>query len=579
MQDKQLSFADLGLSDAMINALKAKGFETPSPIQALVIPEFLLEKSNIIGQAQTGTGKTAAFSIPILETIETSTGMIRALILTPTRELANQVSDEIYSLIGEKKIRVLPVYGGSSIDQQIKNIKRGVDIVVGTPGRIIDLLERKVLVLKNLEFFVLDEADEMLNMGFVDDIELILKASNPEKQKMLFFSATMPPSILNIAKKYMGQFKTLKVENKESTSNLTEQIYFEVRESDKFEALCRVLDFERDFYGIVFARTKQDTNEITERLKSRGYDADAIHGDVSQVMRNRTLESFKKKNINILVATDVAARGIDVNNLTHVINFSIPNEAESYVHRIGRTGRAGNKGIAITFVTPRESYQITRIERAAKANIKLQKAPSIDDVIVAKKETLDAIISEIIAEKDHAGYLEIANDLLAKNEPQAVLAALLRNVYNDEFMPSGYREIAEIGRVKGDGNRGNDRGGDRGNDRGGRSDRDGRGGERDGNRGGGYSRGNERGGDRGGNVNVEDDTRLFVAMGKQDGTTVRSLLELLHTKAKTPARKVKDVRILDSFSFITVPFDEAEHIMQTINNDKTRKPLISKAKR
>ncbi|MCC2645811.1 MAG: helicase, partial [Burkholderiales bacterium] len=239
-EDKQISFADLGLSEAMINALKTKGFETHSPIQALVIPEFLLEKSNIIGQAQTGTGKTAAFSIPILETIEAGTGVIRALILTPTRELANQVSDEIYSLIGEKKLRVLPVYGGSSIEQQIKNIKRGVDIVVGTPGRIIDLLERKVLVLKNLEFFVLDEADEMLNMGFVDDIELILKSSNPEQQKMLFFSATMPPSILSIAKKYMGQFKILKVESKESTSNLTEQIYFEVRESDKFEALCRV---------------------------------------------------------------------------------------------------------------------------------------------------------------------------------------------------------------------------------------------------------------------------------------------------------------------------------------------------
>ncbi|MCE3269355.1 MAG: box helicase domain protein, partial [Burkholderiales bacterium] len=424
----------------------------------------------------------------------------------------------------------------------------------------------------NLEFFVLDEADEMLNMGFVDDIELILKSSNPEQQKMLFFSATMPPSILSIAKKYMGQFKILKVENKESTSNLTEQIYFEVRESDKFEALCRVLDFERDFYGIVFARTKQDTNEITEHLKARGYDADAIHGDVSQVMRNRTLESFKKKNINILVATDVAARGIDVNNLTHVINYSIPNEAESYVHRIGRTGRAGNKGVAITFVTPRESYQITRIERAAKANIKLQKAPTIDEVIVAKKETLDAIIAEIIAENDHVSYLDIANELLAKNEPQAVLAALLRNVYNDEFMTKGYREIAEVGRVRGDGSRGNDRG-DRGRPGNNRGERDNRGGGFDGNRSG---RSHERSYENG---NVEDDTRLFVAMGKQDGTTVRSLLELLHTKAKTPARKVKDVRILDSFSFITVPFDEAEHIMQVINNDKTRKPLISKAKR
>jgi ATP-dependent RNA helicase DeaD len=565
MQDTQTSFANLGLSDTMINALKRKGFETPSPIQALVIPEFLREKANIIGQAQTGTGKTAAFSIPILETITAGSGKIKALILAPTRELANQVSDEIYSLIGDKKLRVLPVYGGSSIEHQIKNIKRGVDIVVGTPGRIIDLLERKILILKDLEFFVLDEADEMLNMGFIDDIEQILKVSNPDEQKMLFFSATMAPSILTIAKKYMGQYKILKVESKETTTDLTEQIYFEVRESDKFEALCRVLDFERDFYGIVFARTKQDTNEITDRLKSRGYDADAIHGDVSQVMRNRTLENFKKKTINILVATDVAARGIDVNNLTHVINYSIPSEAESYVHRIGRTGRAGKKGVAITFVTPRESYQISRIGRAAKANIKLQKAPSIDEVIVAKKETLDAIISEIIAEKDHTSYLDIANDLLAKNDPQAVLAALLRNVYNDEFMPSGYQEIAEVTR----GN--NDRGGHSGN----RYDRN-RQGDRDGNR---SWRGNERDGNRYVNGNVEDDTRLFVAMGKQDGTTVRSLLEFLHTKAKTPARKVKDVRILDSFSFITVPFDEAEHIMRTINNDKTRKPLISKAKR
>ena len=473
--------------------------------------------------------------------------------------------------MAKKKLRVLPVYGGSSIEQQIKNIKRGVDVVVGTPGRIIDLLERKILILKDLEFFVLDEADEMLNMGFVDDIEQILKVSNPEHQKMLFFSATMPPSIFTIAKKYMGQYKILKVENKETTTDLTEQIYFEVRESDKFEALCRVLDFERDFYGIVFARTKHDTDEITERLKSRGYDADAIHGDVNQAMRNRTLESFKKKSINILVATDVAARGIDVNNLTHVINYSIPNEAESYVHRIGRTGRAGKKGIAITFVTPRESYQITRIGRAAKANIKLQKAPSIDDVIIAKKETLDAIISEIIAEKDHTSYMDIANELLAKNEPQAVLAALLRNIYNDEFMPSGYKEIAEVS-----GSRGFGDGGGRGNnDRRSSGNRDSRG------SGGRSERFNDSGNERGfgGNGNVEDDTRLFVALGKQHNITVRSLLELLHTKAKTPARKVKDIRILDNFSFITVPFDEAEHIMRIINNDKTRKPLISKAKK
>lgn len=551
MQDQHTSFADLGLSEAMINALHQKGFETPSPIQALVIPEFLHEQSNIIGQAQTGTGKTAAFSIPILETIEPSPGLVKALILTPTRELANQVSDEIYSLIGTKKLRVLPVYGGSSIEQQIKNIKRGVDIVVGTPGRIIDLLERKILKLANLQFFVLDEADEMLNMGFVDDIEQILKESNPEEQKMLFFSATMPTSILNIAKRYMGKYKILKVENKESTTNLTEQIYFEVRESDKFEALCRVLDFERDFYGIVFARTKHETDEITEHLKARGYDAEAIHGDVSQVMRNKTLESFKKKNINILVATDVAARGIDVNNLTHVINYSIPNEAESYVHRIGRTGRAGNKGIAITFVTPRESYQLTRIERIAKASIKKQKAPTIDEVIKAKKETLEALVDEIIAENDHTSYLDIAQNLLVKNSPEMVIAALLRNVYNDEFLPGGYKEIAEVSRSS----RGND---ESNNSRGGGRRRDS------------YSPFPSSA--------IEDDTRLFVALGKQNNMTVRNLLEFLHTKAKTPARKVKDIRILDNFSFITVPFDEAEHIMRVINSDKTKKPLISKAK-
>ncbi len=372
----QKTFKDFGLSESTINSLAKKGFEIPSAIQALVIPEFLHEHTNIIGQAQTGTGKTAAFGIPIIETIIPENGVTKALILAPTRELAIQVSDEIYSLIGEKRLRVLPVYGGQSIDQQMKNLKRGVDIVVGTPGRIMDLMERKVLNLTKLEFFVLDEADEMLNMGFVDDIEKILKHTN-DTQKMLFFSATMPRSILAIAKKYMGEYKTLKVENKEETTALTEQIYFEVRESDKFETLCRVLDFERDFYGIIFAKTKHEVDEVSEHLKSRGYAADAIHGDITQAIRNKTLTSFKNKRITLLVATDVAARGIDVSNLTHVVNYSIPNETESYVHRIGRTGRAGNKGVAITFVTPREAYQLNRIQKATKSDIKKQKAPSV----------------------------------------------------------------------------------------------------------------------------------------------------------------------------------------------------------
>ncbi|MBY0379242.1 MAG: DEAD/DEAH box helicase, partial [Burkholderiales bacterium] len=255
MQD--ITFKDLGLSEATLSALSKKGFEVPSAIQALVIPQFLHEQTNIIGQAQTGTGKTAAFAIPIIETLIPENGITKALILAPTRELAVQVSDEIYSLLLGRKLRVLPVYGGQSIDQQIKNIKRGVDIVVGTPGRIIDLLDRKVLNISKLDYFVLDEADEMLNMGFIDDIEDIIKRSN-DTQKMLFFSATMPKSILDIAKKYMKEYKILKIDQKNATTDLTEQIYFEVRDSDKLETLCRVLDFERDFYGIIFAKTKNE---------------------------------------------------------------------------------------------------------------------------------------------------------------------------------------------------------------------------------------------------------------------------------------------------------------------------------
>ena len=539
----KITFAELGLSAAMIEALSKKGFEEPSNIQALVIPEFLKEKSNIIGQAQTGTGKTAAFAIPIIETIVTDNGTTKALILTPTRELANQVSDEIYSLIGKSALKVYPVYGGQSIEQQIKNIKRGADIIVGTPGRIIDLLERNVLNLKNLEYFILDEADEMLNMGFVDAIEEILKQTN-KQQRMLFFSATMPSSILNIAKKYMGEFKILKVENKEMTADLTEQIYFEVRESEKFDTLCRVLDFEREFYGIVFARTKHETDDITARLKARGYSAEAIHGDITQALRNKTLASFKSKQINILVATDVAARGIDVSNLTHVINYSIPAEAESYIHRIGRTGRAGNKGVAITFITKKDAYQLTRIQRMTKTNIKRQTAPTIKEVISAKKEALDAFVNEIIQENDYNDYVELAKSLLADKNPEVVAAAILRHAYGDEFLPENYFMYTASEKPSG-------------------RDRD----------------DNKRSDDRESRFSNSDQSRLFVALGKKDGYTPKKLLELLFTECKTPARKVQDIRIMDNFSFISVPFDEAEIILRTINTDERRKPLVSRAKR
>ena len=514
-------FEDFGLSIEVLDALEKKGFEEPSDIQKLVIPELLKERTHLIGQAQTGTGKTAAFGIPILETVEADK-TVKALILAPTRELANQVADEIYSLKGKKDIRVLAVYGGASIENQIKKLKSGVDIVVGTPGRVMDLMRKKVLKVNNLDYFVLDEADEMLNMGFLEDIELILEETNDEK-KMLFFSATMPKAIMDIAKKFMDDYKLLKVKKQELTTDLTEQIYYEVKQEDKFEALCRVLDYTQDFYGIVFCRTKSEVDDVTNRLKARNYDAECIHGDITQGLRQKALDLFKKKVLTILVATDVAARGIDVSNLTHVINYAIPQEAESYVHRIGRTGRAGHKGIAITFVTPREARTLAQIKRVTKTDIKRESIPNVSEIIEAKKEALIAYIDEIIKEEDYTSYEDFADKLLEERDARQVVSSILRHFYEDEFLPESYGEIQDV------------------------------------------------------KVKIEDKTRLFIALGSKDGYNPGRLLDLLNKKAKTPGRKVKDIKIMDKYSFITVPLQEAEFIMRALNSKKDSKPLVEKA--
>ena len=516
-----LKFEDFGLSIDVLDALEKKGFEEPSDIQKLVIPELLKERTHLIGQAQTGTGKTAAFGIPILETIEADK-TVKALVLTPTRELANQVSDEIYSLKGKKDIKVLAVYGGAAIENQIKKLKSGVDIVVGTPGRVMDLMRKKVLKVNNLDYFVLDEADEMLNMGFIEDIELILEETNEEK-KMLFFSATMPKEIMSIAKKFMDNYKLLKVKKEELTTDLTEQIYYEVKQEDKFEALCRVLDYEQNFYGIVFCRTKSEVDEVTNKLKARNYDAECIHGDITQALRQKALDLFKKKVLTVLVATDVAARGIDVSNLTHVINYAIPQEAESYVHRIGRTGRAGQKGIAITFVTPREASKLAQIKRITKTDIKRESIPDINEIIEAKKEALIAYIDEIIKEEDFVSYEGLAEKLMEDRDPKHVISSILRHVYEDEFLPESYSEIEDV------------------------------------------------------KVKINDKTRLFIALGNKDGYNPGKLLDLLNKKAKTPGRKVKDIKIMDKYSFITVPLQEAEFIMRALNSKKDSKPLVEKA--
>ena len=386
----------------------------------------------------------------------------------------------------------------------------------------MDLMRKKILKVDNLDYFVLDEADEMLNMGFLEDIELILEKTNDEK-KMLFFSATMPKAILDIAKRFMVNYKMLKVEKKELTTNLTEQIYYEVKQEDKFEALSRVLDYEQDFYGIVFCRTKSEVDDVTNRLKARNYDAECIHGDITQGLRQKALDLFKKKVLTILVATDVAARGIDVSNLTHVINYSIPQEAESYVHRIGRTGRAGQKGIAITFVTPREASKLAQIKRITKTDIKRENIPNVEEILNAKKEALIAYVDEIIKENDHNAYDQLATELLEGRNPQEVLASVLRHVYEDEFLPENYNEIENV------------------------------------------------------KVKIDDKTRLFIALGSKDGYNAGRLLDLLNKKAKTPGRKVKDIKIMDKYSFITVPLQEAEFIIRALNSKKDSKPLVEKA--
>jgi ATP-dependent RNA helicase DeaD len=321
-------FKELGLSEAMLKEIKKKGFDEPTEIQEKIIPMLLGGDMDVVGQAQTGTGKTAAFGIPIIEKMEKRTGSVQALVLVPTRELALQVAEELDSLKGKKKLSILAVYGGQSIREQIRELQSGVDIVIGTPGRIQDHINRKTIALSHINILVLDEADEMLNMGFVDEVELILKETNPGRRTLLF-SATMPDSIMKIAKKYMKAYEIVATDRQQVTTNLTDQIYFEVSASDKLEVLCRIMDLEPDFYGLVFCRTKVDTDELVNKLIERGYGADGIHGDLSQTQRERTLDKFKRKRITILVATDVAARGIDVTNMTHVINYARPRTLRS----------------------------------------------------------------------------------------------------------------------------------------------------------------------------------------------------------------------------------------------------------
>lgn len=368
------TFNDFALSKKTLEAITRKGFTTPSDVQREVIPSIMEGNHDIIAIAQTGTGKTAAFGLPVIDLLKSTGKRPQALVLTPTRELALQVTKEMKSYTSHQT-RITTIYGGAPIANQIKELKSGVDIVVGTPGRVKDLINRNVLELSSISHLVLDEADEMLNMGFIEDIDAIL-AETPEEKRIYLFSATMPEPIQELSKRYMHNQKTIKIKkNQKLHTEYIDQFFYRVEQRHKTSALNHIIDSNRAFYGIVFCKTKAEVDQLTRELKKQRYAADCIHGDVSQRRREKILQQFRNQRINILVATDVAARGIDINNLSHVVNHSLPQSFETYVHRIGRTGRAGNKGSAISLLTSGEMRKLSALEKSTGCKLRREQLP------------------------------------------------------------------------------------------------------------------------------------------------------------------------------------------------------------
>ncbi|GEA12450.1 DEAD/DEAH box helicase [Alteromonas sp. KUL49] len=428
-----MTFKDLNLPESILQALEKVGYEKPSPIQAESIP-LLLEGHDLLGQAQTGTGKTAAFALPMLANIDPEQRTPQLLVLAPTRELAIQVAEafQVYASFS-KKIRVLPVYGGQSYDNQIRQLKRGVQVVVGTPGRIIDHIKRKTLDLSELKFLVLDEADEMLRMGFIDDVELILSHA-PEERQTALFSATMPGPIKKITERYLKSPKQVKIASKVSTASTIRQRFCQVAPHHKLEALTRIMEVEPFDAVIIFVRTKTATVELADKLSARGYDVEPLNGDIPQAARERTVDKLKQGSIDILVATDVVARGLDVERVSHVINFDIPYDSESYVHRIGRTGRAGRSGDAILFISHREKRLLYSIEKTTKQPIEAMPIPSINELNETRLSRFKQSIEEATQHDSLESLMPIVDMIQEEIEasPEVLMAALIKIAQGDE---------------------------------------------------------------------------------------------------------------------------------------------------
>ncbi|MBO0449459.1 DEAD/DEAH box helicase [Enterococcus sp. MJM12] len=456
-----MKFNELNLSPELLQSVERAGFEEATPIQEATIP-LALAGRDVIGQAQTGTGKTAAFGLPMLEKIDTNNHTLQGLVIAPTRELAIQTQEELYRLGRDKKIRVQAVYGGADIGRQIRGLKDRPHIVVGTPGRMLDHINRHTLKLGTVRTLVLDEADEMLNMGFLEDIEKII-SQVPEERQTLLFSATMPPAIKNIGVKFMKNPEHVQIKAKEMTADLIDQYYVRAKDFEKFDVMTRLLDVQTPELAIVFGRTKRRVDELARGLEARGYRAEGIHGDLSQQKRMSVLRAFKSGQLDILVATDVAARGLDISGVTHVYNYDIPQDPESYVHRIGRTGRAGKGGMSVTFVTPNEMSYLHVIENLTKKRMSPLRPPTEKE---AFKGQLGAAVQQVedgLKENGLERYMTTAEKLIEGYDPEVLVALLLKTIAKDPAdavpvkitperpLPSGKKGFNKNGRRSGGG--------------------------------------------------------------------------------------------------------------------------------
>lgn len=552
-------FTSLNLREEIMQAITQLGYSTPTPIQSAMIP-IMLSGADVIGQAQTGTGKTAAFALPILHNFKPQRH-VQALILAPTRELALQVADSMTEYGKNMDVRVLAVYGGQPYGPQISRLNRGVDVVVGTPGRLLDLIERNALNIKHVKTLVLDEADEMLNMGFIEDIEKIM-AETPAERQTALFSATLPKRIRDLANRFMRDPQSVTIKRETLTLASTEQRYYLVHESDKTNALTRLFEVEPIKSALIFARTRAETATLANELVVRGIPAEAIHGDLDQNARERVLGRFRANQLKVLVATDVAARGLDIEDISHVFNYHLPDDAEVYVHRIGRTGRAGKTGVAITLLSPREKRRLREVEALTKQPIQKMEVPTPSEIVKHREAQVIETMKIWLGRGRYKRELEMVQELIeAGHDPLNIAAAALKIARADEKQ----RPIADVSEVKDDRSKK-----DRSSERGGRRESSGRG-ERS-ERGAGSRR---RAGD---GSHEEGMVRLKMNKGKMHGVRPNDIVGTIAYNANIPGYVIGKIRIEDKFTFVDIPEDVVEQVLKQNGNYRIGKEKFALAK-